>query len=434
MNTIFWVNFLIGGILLPYAFGMFLAFLLKPRYKRLSKPILSLIFMFSDMPGIWIRVTHPGTPLFELIGDLQMVWAIVFVLLAFHDLWWKELLAILLFFGTLSISEALVMAFLSGSGISFNASFATYEMFLHQTLVCIVSLSIYTILALLWRKIFQHSDPPHNAWLYMLFPISQAIMLREFPNALLYYGDSVHLSSLILDGILAFAADVALFYVLLNEGEKDEMERQLAEMKYLQEIEQQHYRDMEQQNKTVAKIRHDINNQLAAALYLKTNGNAGEASQIISQVQNELKQAATGRWCGNQIVNAVMAEKEAVCTEKGIQLKAELAIGELPSIQPVHLCSVFSNLLDNAIAAAGDHGTADSKPVIDLRAAVRGDYLQIRISNPSAKPAKAAGRATVLDRHGHGQEIISDIAEKYNGSFLTDWKDGIYTVMLALQL
>jgi sensor histidine kinase regulating citrate/malate metabolism len=92
----------------------------------------------------------------------------------------------------------------------------------------------------------------------------------------------------------------------------------------------------------------------------------------------------------------------------------------------MHLCSVFSNMLDNAIAACVKAQSRD-KPLIRLSSIVDGDYLIVKTTNPSEKPnSKAApGR-------GYGLRILSELAERYGGNFQCHYREGVFTALASL--
>jgi hypothetical protein len=58
---------------------------------------------------------------------------------------------------------------------------------------------------------------------------------------------------------------------------------------------------------------------------------------------------------------------------------------------------------------------------------VDGDYLFIKVTNPSAEPPKKAqpGR-------GLGTRILSDLAARYGGRYQADYKGGTFTAMVSL--
>ena len=432
MSLMFWINFLIGGVLYILMLGVFMTFCMKTRFRKIPAMFNAAIPMLLGCIPSYIRTTHPGTFLFKAMGVVQLVILTVYVILFFTDKWWKKILVVIMVVSVLSISEAIVMVFLSERGVSFKESFDTYEMFLHQLLTCIVSLLLYMLFIIIWKQLFRKTIEPHRAGVFLLFPISQLMMFWEYPDTIVLNPGLGIDYMMIFAALIGFAADIVFFCVLMSEGEKENMASQLSAVKNLYYAEAQHFKDIEKQDLLIAKIRHDMNNQMLVIKQLMESGNAEQATEMLSQITQQIHETTKKQWCGNHIVNAVLAEKEMICIEKGIQLNTVLSMGELSSIQPIHLCSAFSNMLDNAISAT--EKCRNEQKRIDLHVSVNGDYLQIKICNPSNPPDKIIHSILATNTHGHGQDILRDIAMLYNGSFLTDWKDGTYIAMLALDV
>ena len=91
---------------------------------------------------------------------------------------------------------------------------------------------------------------------------------------------------------------------------------------------------------------------------------------------------------------------------------------------PLHLCSIFANLLDNAIRGAEECGRKPSS--ISLTSAVAGDYLLIKTVNPANPPQ------TPKPGHGYGSRILAELAEQYEGSFQSSYENGVYTAVVSL--
>ena len=430
MNLMFWINFLTGAVSYVLMLGVFMTLCMKPRFGKIPMIVNASIPMLVGAIPSYIRTTHPGTALFKTMGAVQLVILTVYVIFFFTDKWWKKILVVAMTVGVLSISESVVMAFLSAKGVSFKASFDTYEMFLHQLLTCIVSLLLYILFIIIWKQIFRKGVEPRRAGVFLLFPISQLLMFWEYPDTMVLNPGSGIDYMLIFAAFTGFAADIVFFCVLMSEGEKENMALQLSAMNNLYYAEAQHFKDVEKEDMLIAKIRHDMNNQLGVIQRLMDMGNTEQAKEMLSQITQQIHETTKKRWCGNHIVNAVLAEKEMICIEKGIQLNTMLNIGELSFIQPIYLCSAFSNLLDNAINATEKCQNEQKK--IDVHASVNGDYLQVKVCNTSNPPDKIIRPILATSTHGHGQEILRDIAMLYNGSLLTEWKDGMYIAMLAL--
>lgn len=430
VNIFFWSNYFVG-ILFIFLFGTFITFALSTRFHKLPRIVCSSIPMLLSAIPAFIRDAHPASSLFDLMGNLQTVIMVSFLVIFFKDIWWKKALIFILSLGILSISEPLAMVILSYNGISFSYSFDTYEMLMHQSLTYVITLIFYSIIGIVWKRVFDKQNSFNRNGIFLVFPLSQLLLFWEYPQIMLSAKDFANVIVLVLGVVTTFIADIISFYVILSDSEKEAMKAQITELNHLREIEQQHFDDIEKQDQMIAKIRHDIRNQLSVISDLVRTKENEQAMEYLSRLLDNVNSSSTRNWCGNRVVNAVLSEKEISCKERSIAPDISIVLGEIPSISPVYLCSAYSNLLDNAIEAASK--CTGEKRIVRLRSSVNGDYLQIKVSNYSSRPDKfLVKRAAALDAHGHGQEILRDIASKYNGSFMTDWKDGIYSAVLIL--
>ena len=100
-------------------------------------------------------------------------------------------------------------------------------------------------------------------------------------------------------------------------------------------------------------------------------------------------------------------------------------------IENTHLCSIFSNLLDNSIQ--GVLNSDGAQKIIELQASVRGNCLMIRCANPAKKPLRNQ-RHDPLRTHGLGLGILNTIASKYNGTLNTEYLDGSFRTDLRIPL
>lgn len=120
------------------------------------------------------------------------------------------------------------------------------------------------------------------------------------------------------------------------------------------------------------------------------------------------------------------------------------SIGEVSSatiqkyIEITDLCSVFFNLMDNAIEACLQSGS--QKPFIRLSTEFSGECLSIYLHN-TKNPEQIFNHQTTkkesynpLPSHGFGLSIIEDICRKYDGAYQwldrTDYFDSIVLLKL----
>lgn len=154
-----------------------------------------------------------------------------------------------------------------------------------------------------------------------------------------------------------------------------------------------------------------------------TASNASLDFTPLERALSRFDTATRSSYCTNATANAILVLKARTCADIGIRFSFAGGVPQGLSISDLELCSVLSNLLDNAINAAG---TADSKiePYIGVSCAVKGSYLVVKVVNscsPEVSMATPAARRPKDTRptseHGWGLEIAGDICAAHGGSF-----------------
>jgi len=201
-------------------------------------------------------------------------------------------------------------------------------------------------------------------------------------------------------------ADILLVYVLNISFQRTKIEKEMNEIQYLTEI-------VRNINKLLVKQQRILQ---CFKLELET-----EMNHIIQKVEQN-------KYCDNAIVNAVICDKEKRCMKLGVDLDIDLLIPAQISVEPLHVCSIFSNLLDNAIDAVTE--IEQSKRKIELCGAINGSYMCIKVKNPTTKDYAYRKRRK---GHGYGSIILLDIARKYNGTYTGNYDNGIYTAAIAVK-
>lgn len=270
---------------------------------------------------------------------------------------------------------------------------------------------------ILQRMIFKKQFPLFM-FLFLILPVGQISMLYSFR----FETWSVYwLSGLILNML----ADVLLLGYTIFQEKKSAAEEELKEVEHRIALEKSHYDAVQKRRDQLEMIRLDFHDRLDLVMKLEA-GKDASARDMIAAMSDQINRTRENIYCSIPVVNAILTEKEEACLQEEIDLQASLDIPELPWIEQMHLCSIFGNLLDNAITACKQVEHKEP-PVIQLSSMVTGDYLFIKVTNPSNKPRRkpAAGR-------GYGFRILSDLAERYGGSFQSHYSNGIFTAVVSL--
>lgn len=143
-----------------------------------------------------------------------------------------------------------------------------------------------------------------------------------------------------------------------------------------------------------------------------------------------VKQYGSHSFCENNTVNAVMQYQFARCREMGVHMNTSLDLPEIIEISGIELCSLFSNVMDNAIAACST--LPENQRQIQINATIRNGYLIIKESNPrSIDLGPSAGSS---EHSGLGLGILEELAERRNGKLSVESSETMFCITVWLQI
>ena len=188
----------------------------------------------------------------------------------------------------------------------------------------------------------------------------------------------------------------------------------------------------------IRRMRHDMNNQLQAAIALFHSETAAEkeqAQEMITQLSKQIHSTGILTYCPVPIINIILSLKLQEAEKQNIRLQIQCLPFQSLEVDSVDLCCILSNLLDNALQYC-DIGRKD--PVINIHIGTRGAYFVIHIENPSNHVPKkdrnghfvSSQKNTML--HGHGLKSVEESATKYEGSLQCFFEHGVFTASVFL--
>jgi len=242
-----------------------------------------------------------------------------------------------------------------------------------------------------------------------------------------YYSKNFTFRPFVL-AIISTLVMCALFasFLYFNQKRKKRKEEEAAELKRLEE---QHKLEIESTKTELASIQQGFNDKLRQIYELVQGHQSKEALQLSNELTQKLENTKEYTFCPNPVINSVLSDKQKRCKELGINFEPDLMIGTCESVKKIHLCSIFSNLLDNAIHAC-EVLPASQERTIRLSARESGDFLHIKVTNPTTaayakrKPGKG---------HGYGLSILKEIAKLYHGQFTTKYKKNLFEASISIE-
>ena len=230
----------------------------------------------------------------------------------------------------------------------------------------------------------------------------------------------------VLPFVLVTSLVLLVAILILADHERLERASQLAGLREV------YYQGLQQQERQVRQLRHDMRNHLTVVQGLLERGDTQGAVGYLEQMAGSQALQGVRRFCENESANVVLSAKAETMEQAGIT--ADFAVS-LPKDLPVadtDLAALLGNALDNAIE--GVQNAAVKK--ITLRCRVDKGLLMLRLENPVGGEVNPDLSTTKADKFSHGFGIpgMREIAERYHGTLDADVKDGCFILFICLMI
>lgn len=215
----------------------------------------------------------------------------------------------------------------------------------------------------------------------------------------------------------------------INRTQVEEDENQ-----FLMEKQLEYYENLDIMDKELRKFRHDIQNHFLCMQHLLETNNQAELQQYFKDLMEAYTTKDHIYFSGNVIIDSVLNYNLTHLCNENIEPVVYGSLPPLDAVSSMDLCTVFSNMLSNAIKGANACGL--EKPSLLIRFQHGDTYFSITITNSVAEsPSDNQKTNKKPDRnHGYGLHKIKEVAEKYQGIFEQEQKEGLFTIQIYLPI
>ena len=281
----------------------------------------------------------------------------------------------------------------------------------------------------LWNRIVDRAKP-ETAWYFMFFPLSQSAWMgvtciyaeiSQMPVEYWLY--------MLFPFALSVLADWVLFRsIRLLTQQAADRERAVWYQELLGQ-QQNYYSYILADQEDAARIRHDMRNQLQTVYSLIQSGETDTAREHLDELTKLVNRAPA--YCANRVANAILSVKKLQFEEEGVTLEPQCDVpSDLPLVY-IDLCSLFSNILDNAGRAAAQSFADDRTVHISSR--LQGDVFTVRCENPASE-TRSEKPSSLGEGQGLGLGILQEIVDRYHGELKTELSGGTYSTTVQLFL
>ena len=202
------------------------------------------------------------------------------------------------------------------------------------------------------------------------------------------------------------------------------------------QLQQDYYEELERNQTQIRKLRHDMNNHLAAVGGLLEQKKTEEALRYLHGLYKHM-QTRSRLFSNNSIVNALLNLKYNAALEAEIDTFFHIGIDGMTEIDDISLCTLFANSLDNAIEACRKI-TDKERRRLSLKARyLDNGYFSLEISNSKINPISKKQGTFMTDKdnqkiHGLGIASMKEIVERYKGTIDIQYTEEKFTVVILI--
>ena len=299
----------------------------------------------------------------------------------------------------------------------------------------LIDIALYFLLRK-WLPGLSRLTPHLNNYLLILTIISYIVMQCLFqvvlvPNLYLMQLAVVASWCFLIGFIIAFIA----FFLALTKQEQD---RQRMEMLRLENVLMtENYNTLHTTQQTYARTLHDFKHHIMTVQDLVSAGKINSASEYLDSLLKTSYQQSTQCHSGNDIVDAIINSKISEAQAKHIHFSFMANLHIPIKIDPVDLCGILANQLENAFEACVQISDPAKRLVrAEIKQAQSFVFFKVEnavLSDPfEDNPNLQSTKKNSLEPHGYGLFNIRSIAQKYEGTLRTEFINGKFVSVVSL--
>lgn len=300
------------------------------------------------------------------------------------------------------------------------------------SVIMLVILLYYIKTKKTWEEITLKGKQYFLLWMCSIFSvcvmgISQIISSRDN-----YTLEKLNLYGIAMTGICG----LCLFYAIWNGiilQNKQEQEYKFEQLKIFMRLQERQFDSIIRSDEKLRAYKHDMKAHLLTLQAMCSEKEQPELAEYIHRNITESEIFHTFSYTGNVAVDAVLQNLREEAEKLGITVNYKCHMTESSRIELYDLCTVLSNLLNNAIEASRN---AMKEKEISLKLNSVHEQLYILASNTTNSPAIIRDGMLMTSKtekhHGLGSHNVRLVVEQYGGSIEYRNEDGWFLVEILL--
>ena len=302
-----------------------------------------------------------------------------------------------------------------------------------KIMVYLFSRGIVTFLVMIIRKNDLRKD---------IFELRKIVFAIGILFVILVRGYQLYLTSMVFgerakdgtDGILSLATIIAIITFVGMILSKNRMIK--AEYDFLilkEELEQQKYKELNTALEKNRELVHDIKNHYLVISEYESKGEYKKLHEYVEELKSDFIKVNPQIFTGNYVVDLILSQKKMLSEQKKITfILRVMPISKLP-FKERELCTLFGNLLDNAIEACDK---VVGTKWINVKIEKQNHLFFIQIINTINEIPQKCEKGFLTSKinkelHGYGLKSVQRIVDEYEGDILYQIENNTFVVRIS---
>lgn len=202
-----------------------------------------------------------------------------------------------------------------------------------------------------------------------------------------------------------------------------------------EEMEKQKYEEIKASIKQNKELVHDTKNHyLVISEYVK-NQEYEKLENYVDEIRRNFVKINPQIYTGNHVVDLILGQKRILAVQKGIDFQLDVTPLSSLTMEEREICSLFGNLLDNALEAC-EKVTDKERKKINIKIEQHMRMLFLEIKNGTDKLPAKSGHTFLTSKqdkslHGYGLKSVERIVTRYDGNLAYEMEDGMFVVSIT---
>ncbi|MGL4913176.1 MAG: GHKL domain-containing protein [Romboutsia sp.] len=203
------------------------------------------------------------------------------------------------------------------------------------------------------------------------------------------------------------------------------------------DMQYKYYLNLQESQEKTKKLYHDMNNHIICIKNL--HGDIDITNEYIEELNSQLKNCIPMFNTNNLILDVILNDKSLICKKYNIKFIADVNFPKYDFVDMADTCSIFSNMIDNAIEACNKIDSKTLSKQIKLRGSTVNNFFVVVCENTKQNDIISKNGVIKTDKkqtslHGIGISSIKTSVEKYNGNMDITYSDDKFSLTLYIPL